>query len=243
MHETLYEQMHALEDSHWWFTGRRRIVDAVIRQLKLPADARILDAGCGTGGNLTMLAHHGHVTGMEYDATAATNARKRDINQIVRGCLPDSLPFDKGTFELITLLDVLEHIENDQASLINLGNLLVPGGRLLLTVPAFPFLWGPHDTEHHHKRRYRSLNLRQCIEGAGLEVQWMSYYNSSLFPAIAAIRLLRKLVPSQAIGDELTLPPAPLNLIFHGLFAAERHLLGRVTLPFGLSLMAVVRKT
>ncbi|MCK5639211.1 MAG: class I SAM-dependent methyltransferase [Gammaproteobacteria bacterium] len=234
--------MHALEDRHWWFNGRRRIVDEMVLRLPLPPQPRILDAGCGTGGNLQMLTHHGQVTGMEYDATAAAIARERGVGKVVCGSLPKNLPFANTTFNLITLLDVLEHIDDDQASLYSLSNLLAPKGYLLLTVPAFPFLWGPHDTEHHHKRRYRASSLSQCIKEAGLELQWLSYYNTSLFPAVAAVRLFRKLVPGQVVGGELALPPASINRILEGLFAAERHLLGRLPLPFGVSLIAVARK-
>lgn len=242
MKAELYAQMRELEDRHWWFTGRRRIVAAVIRRLRLPADARLLDAGCGTGGNLPMLAGFGEVVGAEYDAGAAVLARARGVCEVVRAGLPGGMPFVAGRFDLITLLDVLEHIDDDAASLRTLAGLLAPGGHLLITVPAFPFLWGPHDEAHHHKRRYRASGLRQTVEGAGLKLAWQSYYNSGLFPAVAAVRLLRKLLPVGGAGSELALPPAPINALLEGLFAAERHLLGRVRLPFGVSLIAVARK-
>ncbi len=242
MHESLYPQMHELEDRHWWFTGRRRIVAGVIQRLELPAQAQILDAGCGTGGNLPMLAGFGELTGAEFDAEAAALARARGVCDVVRAGLPNEMPFTATQFQLITLLDVLEHIDDDRASLQALANLLAPGGHLLVTVPAFPFLWGPHDESHHHKRRYRAAGLRARIMEAGLDVQWLSYYNSSLFPAVAAVRLLHKLLPAGEAGNELALPPAPMNALLENLFAAERHLLGRVSLPFGVSLIAMARK-
>ena len=238
----LYAQMHELEDRHWWFTGRRRIVAEMIRRLGLPPDARLLDAGCGTGGNLALLAGFGEPIGAEYDAEAARLARARGVCEVVRAGLPHAMPFAPGRFDLVTLLDVLEHIEDDAASLRTLASLLAPGGHLLLTVPAFPFLWGPHDEAHHHHRRYRAAGLRAVIEGAGLKLQWQSYYNSSLFPAVAAVRLLHRLLPAGPVGDELALPPAPVNALLEALFAAERHLLGRVRLPAGVSLIAVARR-
>lgn len=242
MKTELYAQMRELEDHHWWFTGRRRIVAEVIRRLALPRRARILDAGCGTGGNLPMLAGFGELVGAEFDAEAAALARARGVCEVVRAGLPNEMSFTAMQFQLITLLDVLEHINDDSASLRALTNLLAPGGHLLVTVPAFPFLWGPHDEIHHHKRRYRAAGLRARITAAGLDVQWLSYYNSSLFPAVAAVRLLHKLLPAGEAGNELALPPAPMNALLENLFAAERHLLGRVGLPFGVSLIAMARK-
>lgn len=242
MDEMLYPQMRELEERHWWFTGRRRIVAEMIRRLALPAQAKLLDVGCGTGGNLPMLAAFGDLTGAEFDATAATFARARKVCEVVRAGLPNEMPFAAQQFDLITLLDVLEHIEDDHASLQSLATLLTPGGQMLITVPAFPFLWGPHDEAHHHQRRYRAAGLRACIEQAGLTVQWQSYYNSSLFPAVAAVRLLHRLLPAGEAGNELALPPAPINTLLATLFAAERHLLGRLRLPVGVSLIAVARK-
>ena len=160
----------------------------------------------------------------------------------MRAGLPDSMPFEKEQFQLITLLDVLEHIDDDQGSLHTLSNLLHRGGYLVLTVPAFPFLWSAHDTEHHHKRRYRAAQLRQAIESCGLQVQWLSYYNTWLFPAVASVRLLRKLLPGKEVGSELALPPAPMNGVLEALYASERHWLGRLSAPFGVSLIAVARK-
>jgi SAM-dependent methyltransferase len=242
MHEALYGQMRELEDRHWWFLGRRRIVESVIARLDLAPGAPILDAGCGTGGNLAMLRRFGEVVGAEYDASAAAIARQRGVAQVVRAGLPAEMPFAAEQFQLVTLLDVLEHIDDDQGSLQTLAGLLRPGGYLVFTVPAFPFLWGPHDTEHHHRRRYRAAPLRRQIAAAGLQLQWLSYYNSWLFPAAAAVRLLRKVVPEQGVGSELALPPAPINGLLAGLFASERLWLGRVAIPFGVSLLGVARK-
>jgi SAM-dependent methyltransferase len=242
VHEALYRHMRELEDRHWWFLGRRRIVRSVIAELCLGPDITILDAGCGTGGNLSMLRKFGQVVGAEYDEAAAAIAHERDVAQIVRAGLPDEMPFDKEQFQLITLLDVLEHIDDDQGSLQTLSGLLHRGGYLVLTVPAFPFLWSTHDTEHHHKRRYRAAQLRQVIEACGLQVQWLSYYNMWLFPAVAVVRLMRKLLPGREVSSELALPPAPLNGLLEAHFPSECLWLGRLSAPFGVSIMAVARK-
>jgi SAM-dependent methyltransferase len=244
MQPELYRQMRDIEDRHWWFRGRRRIVSEMLVGLDLPAGAQLLDLGCGTGGNLGMLSGFGTVTGVEMDAVAAGLARERGEGGVLEGYLPDHLPAGLGRYDCITMTDVLEHIGPDAESLRVVNGLLNPGGRLLLTVPAFPFLWGPHDTAHHHQRRYRAGPLRELLQGAGFRVLKLSYYNTWLFPPAAAVRLLRRLLPAAEQGGsmELALPPAPLNALLEALFASERHLLKRLRLPFGISLLAVCHK-
>lgn len=242
MDSSLYQQMRALEDRHWWFRGRRAIVASLLRASAWPAGTRILDLGCGTGGNLAMLSQFGEVLGAERDAQAAQLAKARGVAPVVRASLPDALPLAAGEFQCITLLDVLEHIDDDRATLAAVHRLLAANGQVLLTVPAFPFLWGPHDVAHHHKRRYRARQLRQLLQDAGFEIITLSYYNTWLFPLVAVARLLRKCLPGGDAGAELALPPAPVNALLAMLFASERHLLRRIRLPFGVSLVAQARK-
>jgi len=237
----LYRQMRDLEDRHWWFTGRRVIVASLLRRCGLPEDARMLDLGCGTGGNLAMLSEFGQVVGAELDEHAAQLARERGLAPIVRGKLPDGLPLDAGVFHCVTLLDVLEHIDDDRATLEAVYRLLAPAGQLLITVPAFPFLWGAHDVAHHHQRRYRAKGLRQLLETTGYEITTLSHCNTWLFPVVAAVRLLRHYFPDGDAGAELSLPPAPVNTLLATLFASERYLL-RAGLPFGVSLVVLAKK-
>jgi len=237
----LYQQMRELEDRHWWFVGRRAIVASLLRNSGLPKDARMLDVGCGTGGNLGMLSKFGQVIGAELDENAAQLALGRGYAPIVRGKLPDALPLAADSFQCITLLDVLEHIEDDFATLKTMNALLTTGGQLLITVPAFPFLWGAHDEAHHHQRRYRATGLRQLLVDAGFEITTLSYCNSLLFPVVAVVRLLRRFFPAGDAGAELSLPPASLNSLLTTLFSSERHLL-RVGLPFGVSLVVLAKK-
>jgi SAM-dependent methyltransferase len=242
MQPVLYQQMRDIEDQHWWFQGRRKIVSALLSKLELPANSKMLDLGCGTGGNLQMLSGFGEVTGVEMDPAAAELARKRGLAPVLNGCLPDDLPLDECAFNCVTMLDVLEHIEQDEASLKTVNQLLMPSGQLLLTVPAFKFLWGPHDDSHHHKRRYRSASLRAVLQASGFTVTFMSYYNSWLFPPIALLRLLRKLFPAGDAELEATLPPLWMNRLLLTLFASERFVLSRARFPFGVSLLAVAQK-
>jgi len=241
----LYQQMRDLEDRHWWFVGRRAIVASLLRSSGLPEDARILDLGCGTGGNLAMLSAFGQVVGAELDEHAAQLASDRGLAPVVRGRLPDGLPLDTGVFQCVTLLDVLEHIDDDRATLNAVNRLLAPAGRLLITVPAFPFLWGAHDVAHHHQRRYRARGLRQLLETTGYEIVTLSYCNTWLFPIAATVRLLRRCFPGGEAGGnagaELSLPPAPVNTLLARVFASERHWL-RMGLPLGVSLVVLAKK-
>jgi SAM-dependent methyltransferase len=235
--------MRELEDQHWWFQGRSRIVATLMGQLGLPEHAKMLDLGCGTGGNLQMLSGFGSVTGVELDDTAADLARQRGHAPVLSGSLPDNLPVAEGDFDCVTLFDVLEHVPQDAESLATVNRLLRPGGSVFITVPAFMFLWGPHDEAHHHQRRYRAKQLRGLLTNAGFGIEKLSYYNTWLFPPAALVRLLRKIVPGGDAGLEVALPPKWLNGLLRGLFASERHVLSRANFPFGVSLLAVARKS
>ncbi len=151
--------------------------------------------------------------------------------------LPGLEGVEDGAYDLIALLDVLEHIEDDEAALRSIRTLLKPGGRILLTVPANRWMWSAHDTVHHHFRRYNPGSLRAVASAAGLKLYHLSHFNTLLFPLAAAARLAGKLAGREEADDAQ--PPAPLNAAFTSIFGLERHLLGRVPLPFGISLFAV----
>ena len=153
MEEEIYHKTAAYEEGHWWFKGRRCIIEKVLHDLSLPSKPKILEMGCGTGGNLSLLSQYGEVYGVELDNFARNYASKRHIGPILPGSLPHEIPYQDNFFDLIALLDVLEHVEEDGLSLVQLHKKLKPGGYLLITVPAFPALWSAHDEAHHHKRR------------------------------------------------------------------------------------------
>lgn len=240
MDATIYLEMRKVEDEHWWFRARRLIVSRLIAGLGLPPHARLLDVGCGTGGNLAMLREFGHVTGLELDAAARAMAVRRGVCEVVPGRLPDGLSNIDDRYDLMVMLDVLEHIDEDVAALRNLRPHLAPGGRLLLTVPAFAFLWGPHDVAHHHKRRYTKRLLTARLAEAGYRLDLASYYNTWLFPMVAAVRLLESRRSGPA-ATGLACPPGPVNWLLTRVMASERALLPRPGFPFGVSLIAVAR--
>ena len=240
MERTVYDRMNELETNHWWFVARRRVIAALIRRHGPKAPARILEAGCGSGGNLAMLGGFGAVDAFEYDETAREAARAKSRLDVRYGALPDDLPFDGRRYDLIGLFDVLEHVEGDTAALAALGARLAEGGVILVTVPAFPWLWSRHDERHHHFRRYTRASLGRVAQAAGLKVRYSSYFNFFLFPLAVATRAAKRLAGSDTPDD--TMPSALVNAALTRVFGAERHLVGRIRLPVGLSLAAVLEK-
>ncbi len=233
--------MFEAEQRSWWFRGRRRILDTVISRLGLPPGARIADIGCGTGGNLVMLARHGRAVGVEPSPAGAAFARERTGGEIVAADAA-ATGLDTGTFDLVAMFDVLEHLEDERPALAEVRRLLAPGGRFLFTVPAFMQLWSGHDVALHHHRRYRRGPLAELLTTAGFEVDHLSYYNAALFPAVAAIRVARRRLSGDTEeADVADGAPGPLGRALEGLFAAERHVVDRLTLPFGVSLLGVAR--
>ena len=241
MEETEYERMAAAESGSWWFRARRQILNDVVGRLGLPPDPRIVDIGCGTGGNLPMLARHGYVTGIEASTTASAKARDATGLAVLTAeshatGLPD------GAFQLVTMFDVLEHLDAEQPTLDEVRRLLAPGGHFLFTVPAFMSLWSGHDEALHHHRRYRRRPLREVVEAAGLKVDWLSYYNATLFPPVATIRITRRLLGGGSKEADVGATDGWASGLLEAVFAAERHVVGRWTLPFGVSLIGVARR-
>jgi SAM-dependent methyltransferase len=239
MDRAIYERMAEIDGAHWWFKARRRIVSALIeQQVPLKPDARILEVGAGTGSNLAMLQHFGRVEAIEPDDGARALASRRAGIPVGGGLLPDRVEIADGRYDMIVLLDVLEHIDEDVASLRMLRRKLAPGGRMLLTVPAAPWMWSAHDVAHHHKRRYTAASFRRAFADGGLRVRHMSHFNSLLYPLIAGVRLAGRLRGHEG-GDD-AMPSPPVNTLLEHVFAAERYWVTRGALPFGVSLLAVV---
>lgn len=236
-----YAEMAAVQEAHWWFAARRGILRSRLERLRLAPDADILEIGSGTGANLDLLAEFGRVVGLEMSPEALGFARQRPCSRggavtLRLGRCPEDLA-DLHQFDLICMFDVLEHIEEDGASLAAAATRLKPGGRLLLTVPSYQWMWGPHDEYLHHKRRYSRRTIAERCAEAGLAVHQLSHFNTLLFPLAVAGRLYEK-AAGRTTAAAAT-PAAPINSALRCTFALERHLLARMRLPFGLSLMVV----
>jgi len=238
MERIVYDRMAELDSRHWWYRARREILARLIEtRVRPPARARILEIGCGTGHNLDMLDRFGTVDAVEMDDAARAVASERLGRPALMSTLPALAGVPEAEYDLIALLDVLEHVDEDVASLESIARRLRPGGRILVTVPAHPWMWSAHDVVNHHKRRYTKRGFRSVLGAAGLEVELLSYFNSLLFPLAAAARLAGRLTGREDSDD--TLPPAPLNKAFEFLFGLERYAVGRVPFPPGVSLVAI----
>lgn len=236
-----YHTLRDLQDRHWWFVGRRTIIEQLIRRfVKLPKSPRILEAGCGYGGNLAMLGKFGDLNAFEYEDEARAYASALSARPVEKGYLPDRVGFDNDRFELIAMLDVLEHIQDDAGSLRALRERLTDGGSLLVTVPAMPWLWSEHDEVHHHKRRYTKATLQKLLRESGFELVSTGYFNTLLFPLALLQRLAARLfrIPHRVE----TLPQRHVNSLLSRIFGFESRFVGRVTAPVGLSLYAVARQ-
>jgi SAM-dependent methyltransferase len=242
MDQLLMRTMLDVDEHHWWYRGRRRIIRSELDRLPLPSRALVLDAGCGSGRTLDELTRYGEVHGIELDPEAAGTARRRGVGEVVIGRL-EELPWDDATFDLITCLDVIEHTPDDRATLAELRRACKPGGWLLVTVPAYQALWSRHDEANHHFRRYSRAGLRYSAVSAGWEVVRMTSFNALLLPPAAAVRLVQRLRPRN--GDytpELKAGPEWLNSVLERPLRVEARWLSRGRrLPAGLSLMAVMR--
>ena len=237
------------EKSHWWFRARRRILHALLdRHVEWDRVRTLLEVGVGSGANLAELYPAGvELTGIEPDAQAAELARQRGLGAIHTGTLEEAERFlGEERFDVITLFDVLEHIQEDRTALRVLFRHLAPGGWLILTVPAYQWLWSSHDEVNHHYRRYTRAGLVERVREAGFELGVATYFNTFLFPAVAATRLAARLRSgSRRTGhaSDLALPRAGINALLFRVFASERSLLTRCSLPFGVSLFLLARRS
>ena len=238
MERAVYQQMAELDERHWWYRARRKVLAELIRrEARPPADAKVLEIGCGTGHNLAMLGEFGHVEALELDDEARAVSERRLGRKVMSAPLPELAGVPERHYDLIGAFDVIEHIEDDAAALASIAARLKPGGKLVVAVPAHQWMWSAHDVVNHHKRRYSKRSLRRLVESSPMRLINIGYFNSLLFPLAVAERAASKLRDKE--DADVKLPPAPLNAAFEKVFAAERYLVGRLPLPPGLSLFAV----
>ncbi|MGA7160625.1 MAG: class I SAM-dependent methyltransferase [Bacteroidota bacterium] len=241
MEEQLYRKFFEVETTHWWFTARQRIVSDVIEQnVTLAPNAKILDVGCGTGAILAMFQKKFEAYGTDTSALAIEFCHQRGLANTFC-CTLDTFPHPELRFDLITLLDVIEHIDSDSDVLRQAYTISKPDGHILVTVPAYQFLWSRHDDLNHHKRRYSKSQLKSVLEASGFTLEKLSYYNSLLFPTALVSRMAARIVKPKT-DTTLDLPPRFINSLLGSIFGFERFLLRGIRLPFGLSLIALAKK-
>ena len=237
-----YPILFEVEESHWWYIGRRRIiasfVKAICDQVK-DRRARILDVGCGTGANLVRLSDFGDAEGVDISPDALKFCSERGLN--VRLGAAETLPYADQEFDLVTAFDVVEHLDDDVAGLREMRRVLRPGGRVLLFVPTFMFLWGVQDEVSHHRRRYRLNELRQAVTAAGFEIERTTYANITFFLPVLLVRKFMRLTGIRTETENNINLPA-MNRIFGAILGGERHWLRYLNIPFGVSGLCVARR-
>ncbi len=240
--------MYHLEDHYWWYNGLRHMVTTMLTRAGVSSAASLLDAGCGTGGILEHVAKKRGITGIGFDfaADGLVCCRQRGLNRLVRASI-NEIPFAANAFDVILSLDVLCHrsIRDDVAVLKDIHRALRPGGLVLLNLPAYDALKSSHDAAVHTAHRFNRREMRSKLHSAGFTDIRLSYRNTVLFPALAAVRLLRKrsVKPHEEGTSDLNEIAAPLNALLTGILYFENGLMRFIDLPFGLSLLCMARKS
>lgn len=241
METQAYHNMASEQESHWWFMARREIISSVIASIGLTKKSKIIEIGCGTGGNLQMLEKYGQVEASEKNDFSRAYAQKTTGIKVREGSLPDNIDNLEGEFDLICLLDVLEHIDQDLQALLAVKKLLKKNGSLLITVPAYKWLYSAHDKSHHHFRRYSKQDIVEKSIRAKLIVERIGHFNCLLFPLLIMLRITDKISSSHKSRGNNT--PSPIiNIILYNIFRMEKSILKYTNLPFGSSLVAILKK-
>ncbi len=251
MDPQLYRRFYEIEDRFWWSVGTRRVFFQLIRELGHQPGRRALDVGCGTGIMLREFpADWTLVAGCDFTDLALSFCRERGLGALVRGSAVE-LPFATESLDLVMALDVVEHLDDDTAAMREITRVCRRGGHVLVHVPAFPILWTDKDVLNHHRRRYRRAELLALIGRSGLQVERLFYLNVFLFPVALLRAIAERLIgtrraaapaPSAPVLDAIYRIPDALNRAMTTLMDVERHLVTRVPVPFGMSLVCLARK-
>ncbi len=241
-----YRLMYELEDGYWWYVGIRTFLRALLNgRFKSRRDLKILDVGCGTGANLLLLRGYGAAFGIDLSEEAIALSRARGIAS-PRALIgsAEALAFQNHLFDLVISFDVICNIRDDVAAIADIARTLKPGGRLVMLMPAYQWLWSMHDIATAHQRRYNAKMLREKLAHAGLQVERVGHINTLFFPAVAALRLLRRArgEENKPVHSDLSLLPRAVNAFLAALFGLEARLAAWIDLPFGVSVFAVARK-
>jgi len=243
MQQHTYSIMYEVEGRHWWFAGRRRIIQSFLKPICQATGLtrpRILDIGCGTGANLEMLSQFGYAEGVDVSVDALEFCRQRGLQNVRQG-EAEHLPYEDSSFDLVTALDVVEHLDDDVLGLKEMRRVLRPEGVALMFVPAFMFLWGVQDDISHHRRRYTRATLQQAVRAAGFEIERFTYANITFLAPILLGRLLMRATGLRP-ASENNLTIGVLNRMLGRILGAESSILRHMNLPLGVSAICVARR-
>lgn len=246
MRKDLYLDLYQKEGSYWWHVGRRKLAFALLQKYVFDSGVKnpIMDAGCGTGGNMEVLQKFGQVFGVDKEEAALSFCRHRGLGNLYLADITKTLPFSDNFFSLVTGFDMLEHIENDEKALREFHRILRPGGTLFLTTPAHPFLWSKWDEVCGHKRRYQKQELRQKVEAAGFKIRRLSASNFFIFPLSVLVRKLKEGFTQEKSGYTTDFMPVPdfVNKLLISIYGLEEKLIKNFDLPVGLSFIVLAKK-
>lgn len=238
-----YQKMYRLEKNYWWYVGKRKLILGLLDRLySSSANIKIMDVGCGTGIMMNYLKKYGSVVGIDTSDEALNFCRLRGKGRVYKASI-NQLPFDNSSFGLVTALDVIEHVEEDEQALRELFRVCKKGGRVTITAPAYNFLWSKHDIALGHKRRYTARKLKKKIESVGFKIEFLSYSNIFAFPLVLIWRILENLLRPKALPESDSIPILPIvNRLLILLYHLESILLRHFSLPYGVSLVCVAKK-
>ena len=242
MDKAFYRKFFEVQKKHWWFVSKKKIVlDFIDRYVPINDNHKILDVGCGSGLMLNALEQIGDTYGMDMSDDAINFSKEIFSGTVKKGMLPDNIPYDEEYFSLVVALDVIEHVDDDRASLTAIRSHIAEGGQAVISVPACMFLWSEHDVLNEHKRRYTLEELKGKLIDAGFTIEKISYFNTFLFPLISLVRMMNNLLKRKG-ASEIDLPHPAINYIVEKIFSLEKYFLRIMNFPIGVSVLAVVRK-
>jgi SAM-dependent methyltransferase len=241
---SFYKNYFESEKSHWWFRVRRNIIFSILKKYGISENSKIFDFGCGSGFNVGCMQKLGFdASGADVSAEAINFGESRGIKNLSVAKESGEISFRPESFDVVTALDVLEHIKDERLSLKGIEKSLKPGGLAIITVPAYMWLWGVQDEVSNHYRRYTMDSLNKVIkESGGLKIIKKSYFNTFLFPAIAGVRIISKLLGLKERESDFNLNNKILNFIFYFIFNLESKFLKFMSFPFGVSILVVLKK-
>lgn len=243
MQEVVYHSNYEIEETYFWFLSRNEILKKLIKSnTSINQGDKVIDVGCGTGGFAQVLLNEGYnVTCLDTEKLAIEYCKKRGIENIYHGDLKSYLSNHNNKFKAAFMLDVIEHIPDDQDVVNDVYKILDDNGYFIAAVPAFQWLWSKHDEIHMHYRRYNKSNFTKLFKNAGFKVEYVSYFNSFLFLPAVLKRFIDKITKNESNKpvDEVS---STLNNIFYKIFKFEKNILGKFSFPFGLSIILIARK-